>query len=257
MMEHWRVSMKRPLCVLAGLVLSAVAASADVTVTMSISGAAGQVAISGTTTSWAKGTKMRVDTETSGQSLTILSDSATKQQWKIDHNTRQIEPFDATATMAALPVSFGDVKAVVTPNGQTKVILGRQCQGYTVDVRMPMTLAGETIVVKLSGPAWIAKDGAGVAELMAAQKALSDIGMSTSPLAQGPQGKGMAEATKVLSASGVVMEQENQMTMEGTGQMAQMMSQMGSMTFTTRVTAITTDPIPDSKFALPEGYSKK
>ena len=47
------------------------------------------------------------------------------------------------------------------------------------------------------------------------------------------------------------------MTMEGTGQMAQMMSQMGSMTFTTRVTAITTDPIPDSKFALPEGYTKK
>jgi hypothetical protein len=47
------------------------------------------------------------------------------------------------------------------------------------------------------------------------------------------------------------------MTLEGTGQMAQMMSQMGGMTFTTKVTAITTDPIPDSKFALPEGYSKK
>ena len=66
----------------------------------------------------------------------------------------------------------------------------------------------------------------------------------------------MAELTKVLGEAGVVMEQDNQMTMEGTGQMAQMMSQMGSMTFTTRVTAITTDPIPDSKFALPEGYTE-
>jgi hypothetical protein len=249
--------MKRLLFVLAALVLSAAAASADVTVTMTISGSAAQTAISGTTTTWAKGTKMRVDTEISGQSLTILSDSATKQQWKIDHGAKQIEPFDPNAAMAGLPVTLGDVKAAVTPNGQTKEILGRKCQGYTVEVTMPMTLAGETIVMKMSGPAWIAKDGAGVAELLATQKALSALGMSTSPLTQGPQAKGMAELTKVLGEAGVVMEQDNHMTMEGTGQMAQMMSQMGSMTFTTRVTAITTDPIPDSKFALPEGYSRK
>jgi hypothetical protein len=249
--------MKRSLFVLAALVLPAVAASADVTVTMSMSGAAGQNAISGTTTTLAKGTKLRADTEVSGQSFTILSDSATKQQWKIDHAAKQIEPFDANATMAALPLSFGDVKAAVTPNGQTKEILGRQCQGYTVEITIPMTMAGETIVMKMSGPAWIAKDGPGVAELRAAQKAFSDVGLSTSLLAQGPQGKGMVEATKVLSAAGVVMEQENRMTMEGTGPMAQMVSQMGSMTLTTRVTAITTDPIPDSKFALPEGYAKK
>ena len=249
--------MKRLLFVVVALVLSAAAASADVTVTMTVSGAAGQIAISGTSTTLAKGTKLRVDTEMSGQNTTILSDSATKQQWKIDHATKQIEPLDVNAMAAALPVSFGDVKAVVTPNGQTKVILGRQCQGYMVEVTMPMTMAGETIVMKMSGPAWIAKDGAGVEELRAAQKTFSDIGLSTSPLAQGPQGKGLAEATKVLSAAGVVMEQENQMTMEGTGQMAQMMSQMGAMTITTKVTAITTDPIPDAKFVLPEGYSKK
>ena len=36
-----------------------------------------------------------------------------------------------------------------------------------------------------------------------------------------------------------------------------MMSQMGGMTITTKVTAISIDPIPDSKFALPEGYTKK
>ena len=126
--------------------------------------------------------------------------------------------------MAGLPVSFGDAKAAVTPNGQTKEILGRQCQGYTVELTMPMTLAGETIVIRMSGPAWVAKDGAGVAEFKAAQKAFSDVGMSTSPLAQGPQGKGMAEVTKMLGEAGVVMEQEIQMTMEGTGQMAQMMA---------------------------------
>ena len=210
--------MKRLLFVIVALVLSAAAASADVTVTMSVSGVAGQVAITGTTTTLAKGTKSRVDTETSGQNVTILSDSATKQQWKIDDGTKQIEPFDANATMAALPVSFGEVKAAVTPNGQTKEILGRQCQGYTVEITMPMTMAGETIVMKMSGPAWIAKDGAGVAEFRAGQKAFSDVGVDIA-LAQGPQRKGMVAISKVLGEAGVVMEQQNQMTMEGTGQM--------------------------------------
>jgi hypothetical protein len=249
--------MKRSLFVLVALVLFAATASADVTITMSISVNAAQTANSGTTTSSAKGTKFRVDIEMSGQNLTILSDSATKQQWRIDHATKRIEPLDPGAAMAALPVTFGDAKAVVTPNGQTKEILGRVCQGYTVDVTMPMTLAGETLVLRLSGPAWIAKDGAGVAEYKAAQKALSDLGLSTSVFAQGPQVKGMAEMGKALIEAGVVMEQEIQMTTEGTGQMATMMAQMGGMTMTTKVTAITIDPIPDSKFALPEGYTKK
>jgi hypothetical protein len=249
--------MKRLLFGLAALVLSAAAASADVTVTMSMSVNAAQMSITSTTTSSAKGTKFRVDTEMSGQSLTILSDSATKQQWKIDHGTKQIEPFDAQKMMANLPVSLGEAKAVVKPNGQTREILGRQCQGYTVEATVPMTIAGETIVMKMSGPAWIAKDGVGLAEFRAAQKAFSDIGMPTSILAQGPQAKGLAEIGKVLGAAGVVMEQETQMTTEGAGEMAQMMGQMGGMTMTTKVTAISADPIPDSKFALPEGYAKK
>jgi hypothetical protein len=249
--------MKRLLFVLAVLVLSAASASADVTVTMSMSVNGAQMSITGTTTSSAKGTKFRVDTEMSGQTLTILSDSATKEQWKIDHGTKQIEPFSPQAAVSNLPVSFGDAKAVVTPNGQTREILGRQCQGYTVEITIPMTMAGETLVLKMSGPAWIAKDGIGVTEFRDAQKVFTDLGMSTSALAQGPQAKGMAELAKALGEAGVVMEQENQMTMEGTGQMAQMMGQMGGMSMTTKVTSISTDPIPDSKFALPEGYTKK
>jgi hypothetical protein len=126
-----------------------------------------------------------------------------------------------------------------------------------VEITIPMTMAGETLVLKMSGPAWIAKDGTGVTEFRDAQKAFTDLGMSTSALAQGPQAKGMAELAKALGEAGVVMEQENQMTMEGTGQMAQMMGQMGGMSMTTKVTSISTDPIPDSKFALPEGYTKK
>jgi hypothetical protein len=45
------------------------------------------------------------------------------------------------------------------------------------------------------------------------------------------------------------------LTIEGTGQMAEMMQQMGPMKITTKVTSITTDPIADDVFRIPEGYS--
>ncbi len=67
-----------------------------------------------------------------------------------------------------------------------------------------------------------------MAEFKAAQKAFSDVGMSTVADGAGTAGQGDGgELTKALSEAGVVMEQEFQMTMEGTGQMAQMMGQMG------------------------------
>jgi hypothetical protein len=249
--------MKRLLFVLVALVLSVAAASADVTVTMIMSTSAGPTAAEGTIVSFAKGTKFRADTSAAGQDITVMSDTATKQQWMINHVTKLIEPFNAEQVMAGLPISFGDAKVSVKPNGQTKEILGRACQGYSLEMTVPMNLAGETITLRMTGSAWVAKDGVGVAEFKAAQKAFSDAGMSTSPMAQGPQGKPMAALDRTLSDAGVTMEQELQTTMEGTGQMAQMMSQMGSVTLTTKVTAISVDPIPDSKFALPEGYTKK
>ncbi len=224
---------------------------------MVMSTSAGPNTADGTMVSLVKGTKFRADASVAGQDVTVLSDTATKQQWMINHATKQIELFNAAQALAGLPISVGDATVSVKLNGQTREILGRVCQGYSLEMTMPVNLAGETITIKAAGSAWVAKDGIGVAEFKAAQKAFSDAGMSTSPIAQGPQGKPMAELNKTLSDAGVAMEQEFQMTMEGTGQMAQMMGQMGTMTTIIKVTAITTDPIPDSKFALPEGYTKK
>jgi hypothetical protein len=47
------------------------------------------------------------------------------------------------------------------------------------------------------------------------------------------------------------------MTMEGTGQAAAALAQMGNMTMVTTVTALTTDPIAEEVFALPAGYTRK
>ena len=65
------------------------------------------------------------------------------------------------------------------------------------------------------------------------------------------------EMQKVLTDAGLPMSQELTMTFDGTGQAAAAMSQMGAMTMTTAVTAISTAPIPADVFTLPAGYTKK
>ena len=146
----------------------------------------------------------------------------------------------------------------VTPNGQTKEILGRTCQGYTIDITIPVTIDGETITMRMVGPAWVAKDGAGVAEYKASQQGVHRRRhVHLDRWRRGRRARAMAAATKALADAGMVLEQELKMTMEGTGPMAQMMGQAAGATITMKVTAITTDPIPDAKFALPEGYTKK
>jgi hypothetical protein len=44
---------------------------------------------------------------------------------------------------------------------------------------------------------------------------------------------------------------------EGGGFVAQVMAATANVTITTKVTAISTDPIPDDVFTVPAGYTKK
>jgi ribosomal protein S11 len=240
------------------LVLALVAspAFADVTlkITMSITG--GPAAMDMPMVSYVKGTKMRSDTKAMGQDMSIIMDVVTKEQLMIDHVNKQVSTLDLQAVMAALPVNFGEVTASITPNGQTREVLGRTCSGFDVTITIPMSAGGEAVTMTMSGAAWLAKDGAGVAEYQAFQKAASAAGMLASPLGQGPQAKGMLQMQKALSEAGVPMLQELQMRVDGSGEMAQAMSQM-AMTMTMTVTEISTTPIPDDTFAVPAGYTKK
>jgi hypothetical protein len=248
--------MKRLCLALIVLAISAAPACADVTMTMSMSGSVGPIVTNGQMTSLQKGTKVRLDNKIMSQDQSILIDLTTKQALILDNVTKEVRSFDPKQAMANLPVAFGEASVSVKPLGQTKTIMGRVCQGFTVEMAIPMTLNGETLTVKVTGPAWLAKDDRVMDEYQAAQKALADAGLNLSPLGQGPQAKGMAEVAKALAGAGVVMEQEMHMAVEGTGQMAQMMGQMG-ITMKMTVTAISTDPIPDEKFVIPAGYTKK
>jgi hypothetical protein len=238
------------------LALVALPASADVTVKTTISATGGPGGMEMTSVVFVKGMKMRTDTKVMGQDMSILVDVATKQMLMINHVSKEVSTFDPKAMAGQMPVTMGEVTLSVKPTGETKEVLGRKCAGYTVQVTMPMTLNGESVTMTLSGPAWITKEGPGVEEYMAYSKAAAAANLVSSPFSMGPQSQGMTELMKTFAEAGVPLAQEMQMAVQGTGQMAQMMSQM-AITMTTKVTEITTDPIPDDKFAIPAGYTKK
>ena len=232
-------------------------ASADLGMTMTMSMNAGGMAVNATMETRVKALKMRADVKLMQQDLSIFFDAAAKEVWMVNHATREITSADPATAMGNLPVAFGEAAVSMKPTGQTKEILGRTCQGYAIEMTVPMTLGQETVSMKLTGTLWIADKGPGVDEYKAISKAAAASGFSTSFMAQGPAMKGMVEMQKVMADAGIPLAQEYQVAIEGTGQAAAAMAQFGSMTMSATVTALSTDPIPDDVLALPAGYTKK
>ena len=239
------------------LVCAVSPASADLGLTMTMSMNAGGMAVNATMETRVKGLKMRSDVKMMQQDMSVFFDAAAKQLLTVNHVTREITSTDPAALAGNFPVAFGEAAVGMKPTGQTKEILGRACQGYTIEMTVPMSLGQEAITMRMSGTVWVADKGPGVEEYKAVTRAASESGFSTSFMAQGPTTKAMVEMQKAMAQAGMPLAQEFQMTMEGTGQAAAALAQFGNMTIATTVTAISTDPIPDEVFSLPAGYTKK
>jgi hypothetical protein len=238
--------------------LAAPAAFADVTVTMTVSMNAGQVSMESTAVTAIRKLKARTDTTVMNQSTSIFVDVEAKQQLMVNHQAREIAPFDLKAMMAAAPVALGEAAVSFKPTGQTKTVLGRSCAGYALEATVPITIGGESMTMTVSGTAWVAADGLGVEEFKVYSRAAAAAGLLSSPVAaSAPQAGAFADMQKAAAEAGIPCEQEFRMSVSGSGEIARMMGQMGAMTMSMKVTAISTDPIPDSTFALPEGYTRK
>lgn len=239
------------------LAFSGLPAFADVTVRMTLSTSGGPMAMEMTTVTYVKGQKLRTDAKGMNQDVSVVVDVPAGQQLMVNHATKQAVSFDPAAATANLPMSFGEITMSLEPSGETREILGRKCAGYNLAVNMPMTMAGETLTMKMTGPVWIASDGPGVSDFTQFYKAAIAAGMFVpNPLGQGPQSKSMVEMQKAFSERGIPLEQVMQFSVEGGGQMAQAMGQM-NMTMTMKATSISTDPIADDLFTVPAGYTKK
>ena len=239
------------------LVCTAAPAHADLGMTMTMSMNAGGMAVNATMETRVKALKLRSDIKLMQQDMSIFFDAAAKEVWMVNHATREITSADPATVAGNLPVAFGEAVVSMKPTGQTREYLGRTCQGYALEMTVPMTLGQETVSMKMTGTLWIADKGPGVDEYKAVSKAAAEFGVSTSFMAQGPTMKGMVEMQKAMADAGIPLAQEFQMTLEGTGQAAAAMAQFGNMTMSMTVTALSTDPIPDDVLALPAGYTKK
>lgn len=241
----------RSVLVLAWLAFTAVPAGADITMKMTTSTSGGPVAMDATAVMFVKGMKMRTDMQIMGQDMSMFVDIAARKQVVYNNLTKEV--VDIGAAAGELPAGFGEPSMSVKPTGQTKELLGRTCAEFTIEITVPMAMQDEVLTIMASGRVWIAKDGPGVAEYQAFTKASTEAGLTSTLLAQGPHSKGLSQLGTALAAHGIPLQQDMQMSIIGSGPLAQMMAESGagSMKTTMTVTAISVDPIPDERFTLP------
>jgi len=247
--------MKRLLLVLVALALAA-PALADVTMKMTMTTAGGPMSVNVTSTTYIKGGKMRVDADTMGRQMTVVVDVPAKTALTYDHTNKQIEPVSQVGGLGQLPMEFGEAVVSLKPNGQVKDLLGQSCAGYDLTVSLPLTLNGETVTMRMAGLAWVVAKGPVVEEYRAFYRSSLAAGLYAAPGAQGPTAKAFVEMQKAMTEAGIPIEQDMQVSFEGTGQMAQAMGQM-QLTMVMKVTSILTDPVADDLFAAPVGYTRK
>jgi hypothetical protein len=223
---------------------------ADVTITQTMTMEGGAATMAGGNmnsklTTRIKGMKARADMEMMGMAMTTLVDLALKEAYllRADQKTATLMP--STAIPAGVPkmdISF-------KPTGISKVVQNARCDEYA----LAMT---EGVKMTMTGSMWIAKSGPGTADYVAFQKTAAAGGMAA--VLGGAFGQGANNMSKMMSAiaeaPGIPYLSEITMSIEGTGQMVEMMKQMGNMKITTTVTAVSTDPVADDVFKVPADY---
>ncbi|MBA3886452.1 MAG: hypothetical protein H0X67_12075 [Acidobacteria bacterium] len=216
-----------------------------------------------------KGMKAATVVETGATTMTSIIDLTRRRVVMLNSQDRTAQVLDGTPAAAdkSIPIPKMDLK--VTPTGRKRTIQGVECteHTYTMTVQMDQVMGGgqvppeaaamlQGVSMKMDGSVWSATTGPGAAEFMAYTKAFVDQNMmavmaSGMPGLAGGIDQMMAASTQ---APGIAYLTEMTMTVEGTGQVVEMMRKMGPMKMRMEVTSISTDSVPDSMFEIPQGY---
>ena len=257
---------------------------ADVTVVQTTTVEGGMAAMGGggamspTTTTKVKGQKSRTDVDIpSMMQISTITDLPAKQViiLRPDQKTATyVTPGGSSAGTGApagtVPpnVTPPGVDASVKPTGKTQVIDGISCDEYAFTSTINMAEMGggqmppeavammKDMKMNVVGSIWVAKDVPGAAEYIAFQKAATSSEMGSAiAQATGMKMPGMEKMQKAMAnTNGMAYLTEMQMTVEGTGQIADMMKQAGAMKITVKVTSVKTDSIADDQFTVPSDY---
>ena len=261
-------------CAFAAVCLAPLRADITLVQTMTMEGAAAGMMQPGQLpkiTQRIKGMKARIDVETMGQTTTAITDLTQKQVAILQPGTKVAQVFSPGSPLAGgkpLPAPNMDVTFKAT--GKSQTIEGLQCDEHTFTMKVSMAeMAGsgslppeaaamlKDVTMNMNGSMWVARNAPGAAEFMAFNKAAvaSNLLSAITGMQPGQTGGMDKMLAAVASAPGVPYLTEITMTVEGTGQMAQAMSQMGPIKMIQKTSSVSTTALPDDLFRIPEGYT--
>jgi hypothetical protein len=273
--------MKRWVSTLAAVLVWSAAVRADVTMvqSMTIEGGMAQMAaaaggnMSPSVTTRLKGTKMRTEVAAGPVNIVTILDTAARQVIVLQEaqKTATIASAQSPALPPGTPPAAGpSIDSAVKPTGKSQVIDGVKCDEYAFNTTMDMSAMSmgtqmppeaaammKGIKIVMAGSMWVAKDVPGAAEYIAFQKAMESGDMASAASSMtGVNVPGMDKMMKAMAGlNGLTYMTEMTMTMEGEGQVADMMRQMGPMKMTSKVSSINTEALSDDLFKVPEGYT--
>jgi hypothetical protein len=271
--------MKRWVSTLAMIALCSSAVGADVTVTstMTMEGGAPGMGPSGMSPRMVmriKGLKARSDVDMNGQMQSTIMDLASKQLIVLNHGQKTAQLYDPAALAASMSnkgVTLPKIDASSKPTGRSRTIAGIACDEYALTMTMNMAdfsgSAGMSPEMKammkdvrmvIAGSMWVAKSGPGVSDFITFQRAAIDSNMTSAfgAVVPGVQSGGLDRLMKTLASTpGLPYLTELQMKVEGTGQMVDMMKQVGGMKIRNAVTEVSTTGLSDDHFQVPAGYT--
>ena len=221
-----------------------------------------------------KGNKSRTDADVMNTTMASITDLDTKQLIVLNGTDKTAQITAIGAAAPAKPATPGskplDMDVTFKATGNTRKLEAGSCDDHSFSLTMDMAQFGnqaqmppETaemlkgVRIVANGISCIAKEGKGVAEFAAFQKAAVGSGLMSAAMgvAPGGGGGGMEKLmAAVASAPGMPYITEITMTFEGTGPMVDMMKQMGAMKIIQKTTNVSTDSISDDLFKVPPDY---
>lgn len=217
-----------------------------------------------------KGMKARADVDMGAKTVSTITDVAAKQFILLSaaEKTAHIMTPGVKPPEGALPAVMPTVDATVAPTGKSQTIAGVPCEEFTIAMSMSMAeMAGREmppeaagmmkgIRIAMNGSMWVAKSGPGAAEYIAFQTASAKENLAAlMGMVPGMRSSGLDRLMNAFAkAGGLPYLTELAMTIEGNDQIAALMKQQGPIKVITKVTDVSTDPISDDLFKVPEGY---
>jgi hypothetical protein len=220
-----------------------------------------------------KGNRSRTEIQAGNdQTMVMLMDAATGQTIMLrpDQKTAQVIDLADAMPPGAAQMPMPAIESSVKRTGQTREINGARCDEYAVSIRMDMApmAAGRAdmppaaaamlkdLRMNMTGSAWVARSAPGAAEYAAFQAATAKIAAgAASASRRGGLPPGLDRIlTGFSEAPGIPYMTEMVMSMEGNRQLMEVMKQMGQMKIITQVTAVSTEPLADALFTVPDDY---